>query len=68
MNHVKNSDTALENALCTELLRLGIKSFCRNTRTDIAKLDIAFPDRKIVVFCNGDVWHGYDWENSENGI
>lgn len=68
MSHVKNSDTALENALCTELIRRGIKSFSRNARTVIGKPDIAFLARKIAVFCDGDFWHGYDWENSQNGI
>ncbi len=68
MSHVKNSDTALENALCTELIRRGIKSFSRNARTIIGKPDIAFPARKIAVFCDGDFWHGYDWENSQNEI
>lgn len=68
MSHVKNSDTALENALCKELVRRGIKSFSRNVRTVIGKPDIAFPARKIAVFCDGDFWHGYDWENSQNQI
>lgn len=35
MSHVKNSDTALENALCAELMRRGIRSFSRNARTII---------------------------------
>ena len=35
MSHVKNSDTALETALCTELIRRGIKSFSRNAKTII---------------------------------
>ena len=68
MSHVKNSDTALENALCVELIRRGIRSFSRNARTIIGKPDIAFPARKIAVFCDGDFWHGYNWENSQNEI
>lgn len=68
MSHVKNSDTALENALCAELIRRGIKSFSRNARTIIGKPDIAFSARKIAIFCDGDFWHGYDWENSQNEI
>ena len=68
MSHVKNSDTALETALCTELIRRGIKSFSRNAKTIIGKPDIAFPARKVAVFCDGDFWHGYDWVNSQNEI
>lgn len=68
MSRVKNSDTALENALYSELIRRGIKSFSRNARTIIGKPDIAFPARKIAIFCDGDFWHGYDWENAQNDI
>lgn len=68
MSRVKNSDTALENALYSELLRRGIKSFSRNARAVIGKPDIAFLARKIAIFCDGDFWHGYDWKNEQNGI
>ena len=62
MSHVKNSDTALENALCAELIRRGIKSFSRNARTIIGKPDIAFSARKIAIFCDSEFFHGKDWE------
>lgn len=68
MSHVKNSDTALEKALCNELIRRGIKSFSRNARTIIGKPDIAFPARRIAVFCDGDFWHGFNWRNAKNEI
>jgi len=68
MSRVKNSDTALENALCAELNRRGIRSFSRNVRTVIGKPDIVFAARKIAVFCDGDFWHGYDWKNAQNEI
>lgn len=68
MSRVKNSGTALENALCAELVRRGIKSFSRNAGTVIGKPDVVFLARKVAVFCDGDFWHGYDWKNSQNGI
>lgn len=68
MSCVKNSATVLESALRAELIRRGIRSFFGNVRTVIGKPDIAFPARKVAVFCDGDFWHGYDWENSQNEI
>ena len=68
MSRVRNSDTALEKILCAELNRHGITTFTRNNKTIFGKPDIAFTARKIAVFCDGDFWHGYDWENAQNEI
>lgn len=68
MSRVRNSDTALEKLLCEELNRHGVTTFTRNNKTIFGKPDIAFIARKIAVFCDGDFWHGYDWENAQNEI
>ena len=68
MSRVRNSDTALEKLLCEELIRYGVTTFTRNNKTIFGKPDIAFIARKIAVFCDGDFWHGYDWENAQNEI
>lgn len=68
MSRVRNSDTALEKILCAELNRHGITTFKRNNKALFGKPDITFPTRKIAVFCDGDFWHGYDWETAQNEI
>lgn len=68
MSRVRNSNTTLEKMLCVELNRQGIYTFERNSKTVFGKPDITFPARKIAVFCDGDFWHGYDWDNAQNGI
>lgn len=68
MSRVRNSDTALEKLLCEELNRHGVTTFTRNNKTIFGKPDIAFVARKIAVFCDGDFWHGYNWENAQNEI
>lgn len=68
MSRVRNKDTALENALCVELIQRGIKTFKKNDKSVYGKPDITFPARKIAVFCDGDFWHGYDWENARKEI
>lgn len=68
MSRVRNSNTALEKKLCEALIRNGITTFRRNDKSVLGKPDITFPARKIAVFCDGDFWHGYDWENAQNEI
>lgn len=68
MSCVHNSDTALEKAICDELVRNGITTFVRNDKNVLGKPDITFPVRKIAIFCDGDFWHGYDWENAKREI
>ena len=68
MSRVRNSDTALEKLLCEELNRHGVTTFTRNNKTIFGKPDIAFIARKIAVFCDGDFWHGYDWENRKGNL
>ena len=68
MSRVRNSDTALEKLLCEELVRQGLTTFTRNIKTIFGKPDIAFLARKIAIFCDGDFWHGYNWEQAQNEI
>lgn len=68
MSRVRNSDTSLEKKLCIELNRHGITTFERNNKAIFGKPDITFPARKIAIFCDGDFWHGYNWENAQNEI
>lgn len=68
MSHVKSRDTQLENILCDALNAHGIRTFTRNDKTVFGKPDIVFKARKIAVFCDGDFWHGYNWEEAQNEI
>lgn len=68
MSRIHNSDTILEKIVCGELVRNGITTFVCNDRNVPGKPDIAFPARKIAIFCDGDFWHGYDWETTKHNI
>lgn len=68
MSRVYNSDTALEKLLGEELLCQGLTTFTRNNKTVFGKPDIAFLAWKIAIFCDGDFWHGYNWEHAQNEI
>lgn len=68
MSHVRNSNTALENKLCAALNAQGITTFTRNDKAVLGKPDITFRARKIAVFCDGDFWHGYNWQVAQHEI
>lgn len=68
MSRVRNKATSSENILCEALIKRGITTFRRNAKEIFGKPDLVFGARKIAVFCDGDFWHGYDWEHKKNEI
>jgi DNA mismatch endonuclease, patch repair protein len=50
-------DTRCEIALRSALWRLGLR-YRLNVREMVGCPDIAFPAKKIAIFCDGDFWHG----------
>lgn len=68
MKNVRTRDTAIENKLYQALLRQGIHTFSRNDKAVIGKPDFVFHARKIAVFCDGDFWHGYNWDVAKHQI
>ena len=57
MQSVKSSKTQLENLICRELWKSGIR-FRRNVGSLLGKPDIALKKRKIVIFIDSCFWHG----------
>ena len=53
-------DTRHEILLRHNLWRLGLR-YRKNVRTLVGKPDIVFVKAKVVVFCDGDFWHGRAW-------
>ncbi len=68
MKSVRTKDTALENMVYQALLRQGIHTFSRNDKSILGKPDFVFHARKIAVFCDGDYWHGYNWDVAKHQI
>lgn len=60
MSAVKSKDTRPEVALRKELWRRGLR-FRKNMKSLRGKPDIVFTRVKLVVFCDGDFWHGHNW-------
>jgi len=67
MSRVKSNDTSIEVSLRRALWRSGIRY-----RKNCAKLpglpDIVITKHRIAIFCDGEFWHGKDWERKKHRI
>lgn len=60
----RNRDTIHEILLRRTLWSLGLR-FRKNVAWLPGKPDVVFPREKVVVFCDGDFWHGRNWPSLE---
>ena len=60
MSAVKSKNTSPEMRLRRALWNKGLR-FRVNLKTLKGKPDIVFSRAKLVVFCDGDFWHGHNW-------
>jgi DNA mismatch endonuclease, patch repair protein len=67
MSRIRSSGTSIEVLLCKALWREGIR-YRKNLRTLPGKPDIVITKHKIAVFCDGEFWHGKNWESRKNKI
>ena len=57
----RSSDTAHECVLRSLLFKRGLR-FRKNVRALPGKPDIVFSSARIAIFCDGDFWHGREWQ------
>jgi DNA mismatch endonuclease (patch repair protein) len=65
MSRVKSKDTSIERTVRSELHRLGYR-FYKHVKALPGNPDVVFPRKRVVIFIDGDFWHGYrfpTWEN-----
>lgn len=60
----RKSDTTSELRLRRELWKHGLR-YRKNVQELRGKPDIVFKGTRVVVFCDGDFWHGKDWEKGK---
>ena len=63
----RKTDTKPELRLRRALWHSGAR-YRKNVRGLPGKPDIVFKNTRIVVFCDGDFWHGKDWETRKNKL
>ena len=67
MSKIKSRNTKPEMALRKELWKLGLR-YRANVRKLKGTPDIVFIKYKVVVFVDGEFWHGHDWEEKKTKI
>ena len=60
MASIRSTDTKPEMLLRKALWKKGLR-YRVNCRLLPGKPDVVFTKAKIVVFCDGDYWHGHNW-------
>jgi DNA mismatch endonuclease Vsr len=60
MKKLKSNDTSIETVLRKELWRRGYR-FRKNDMSLPGKPDIVLTKYKIAIFCDGEFFHGKDW-------
>lgn len=61
MSHIRSSDTKPEIFFRKALWKWGIR-YRKNVKVLFGKPDVAIKKYKIVIFIDGDFWHGNDWK------
>lgn len=61
MKNIKSKDTSIENKLRKALWEKGYR-YRKNYKELPGKPDIVLMKYKIVIFCDGEFFHGKDWE------
>ncbi len=61
MSHIKNKDTRIECKLRKALWEKGYR-YRKNYAALPGKPDIVLTKYKIAIFCDGEFFHGKDWE------
>ncbi len=61
MSRIRSKNTRIETVFRKALWREGI-NYRKNYQLLPGKPDIAITKYKIAIFCDGEFWHGKDWE------
>ena len=67
MSRIRGRDTSIERILSRSLWHRGLR-FRKNSKAVYGHPDISIRKYRIAIFCDGDFWHGYDWENKKDSI
>ncbi|WP_043923598.1 very short patch repair endonuclease [Leadbettera azotonutricia] len=67
MSRIKNKDTDIELLFRKALWHEGIR-YRKNYPALPGKPDIAITRYKIAIFCDGEFWHGKNWQKQKSKI
>jgi DNA mismatch endonuclease, patch repair protein len=61
MSRIRGFDTSLERLVEVELRKRGLPRFQKNVLTLPGRPDFVFRRHRLVVFVDGDFWHGFQF-------
>ena len=67
MSRIRGKGTSIEVMLSKALWHRGLR-FRKNSSSIYGHPDISIKKYRIAIFCDGDFWHGYDWEDRKDSI
>jgi DNA mismatch endonuclease (patch repair protein) len=67
MSLIKSKDTGIEIIFRKALWKAGFR-YRKNYKKLPGKPDIALTKQKIAIFCDGEFWHGKNWDESKEKI
>ncbi|HTF80307.1 MAG TPA: very short patch repair endonuclease [Cytophagales bacterium] len=67
MSRIRGQDTTPEKKIKKALWAAGVR-YKRSNKSLMGKPDIQLLRYNIVIFIDGDFWHGFDWENRRHKI
>ena len=67
MSRIKSKNTSIEILLRKALWHEGIR-YRKNFKLLPGKPDIAITKYKLAIFCDGELWHGKNWEKTKGTV
>ena len=67
MSHIRSSNTSIEVLLRKTLWHEGIR-YRKNHKTLPGTPDIAITKYRVAIFCDGEFWHGKNWESKKKAF
>jgi len=67
MQAIRSQGTKIEIEFGKALWKAGYR-YRKNVKTIYGKPDFSFKKYKIAIFCDGEFWHGKNWEASKSKI
>ena len=67
MSKIRSKNTGIEKLILKEMKKRNIPGFKYQLKME-GNPDFVFASKKIVVFCDGDFWHGYDFESRKSSL
>ncbi len=61
MSKIRGKNTKIEVSFRHALWKAGIRGYRLGVKI-AGKPDVVFPKYKVVIFCDGDFWHGYQFD------